>query len=342
MSSDIQVLSDIGSDRRLWSQIGHGVHKLFMRVLQLPPSSAADGDVAWCAEIDALRADFRHLAGHMGSSVLSNTSLMGDWNFQPDELSGGKELRRKRQQCWEEVRDARRLKLHNSLMNGPYYNVHFDRHNRSDMIRTGSTRHGPGESRGIDLIAATFDVGLTLTMHNRLHCGGGQVCGMQRCHEFAGGNHFLQTAEVRNVQLIRSGESASPNFPMAWRSEERWKRALSRCEPAMYSLANALTTYGEQSVECGPQSRFEEQWLADASAWLLNTVAHVARDACLDQQFFKTNTPPSVQELQQDVQDNEISLLDTGSCSLDPFLVQHILRKHANLVTKPMLQTCFR
>ena len=97
MANDIQVLPSIGSNRRLWAQVGHGVQKLFWCTLQLQPTSGAAADVEWCSELQGLDLDLYYLVANMGLNELSNTLLMGDWNFQPDELYGGKEPHRKRQ-----------------------------------------------------------------------------------------------------------------------------------------------------------------------------------------------------------------------------------------------------
>ena len=93
--------------------------------------------------------------------------------------------------------------------------------------------------------------------------------------------HFLHAMKVRNVELKCCDQAASRKFPMAWRSGSRWKQALGKCEPAMQSLVDLLSACGDRCEGRNMKSIAGDQWLADASAWLLNTVAHVARDAWL-------------------------------------------------------------
>ena len=71
--------------------------------------------------------------------------LVGDMNFQPDELGGGREPRRKRQNAWARLRKRWGLILHNPQMCDGEVETTLPRRQRIVKTRTGSTRHGPGQ-----------------------------------------------------------------------------------------------------------------------------------------------------------------------------------------------------
>ena len=101
LNSDVVVIPEIGSKRRLWHQVGvSGKGGFRACVVQLPTTADAAGDDAWCEELEGLDADLRHLAP---GGCLERAMLYGDWNFQPDSLGGGKEPRRRRQAEWDRL-----------------------------------------------------------------------------------------------------------------------------------------------------------------------------------------------------------------------------------------------
>ena len=64
-------------------------------------------------EIEGPRRDLESIRVRRGGATLRLTTIMGDFNIQPDELAGKREPRRKRQAAWERVRDEFGLILHN-------------------------------------------------------------------------------------------------------------------------------------------------------------------------------------------------------------------------------------
>ena len=216
--------------------------------------------------------------------------------------------------------------------------VHLSKRGIEVTIRRGSTRHGQGTGRAIDLVCITDDIDAHMVIHNGIHCGGPGACAMHDCVEFAGGDHFLITIMVQASILGRGGES-SPKFPFSWREPDKWLKALGPCEAALRSWGGVLEQSIDNCVKNGVTHTDEEQWLADAAGWMINTIAHVARDAWLHPSVqgrpVKGNTTNNI---------SAAALLDLGISGLDPSLVALQLRKAmaSQGVPAALTHRCFR
>ena len=72
---------------------------VFVCFVYFPVGRDVDGDVSWCAEVDGLLANWRFLclaAGGLHQSFV----VLGDWNFQPEQLGAGPDFRPARQGFW--------------------------------------------------------------------------------------------------------------------------------------------------------------------------------------------------------------------------------------------------
>ena len=194
--ADVAPLEQIGGNRRFWFQLGAGsCNSLRVCVLQLPTTADVQADEDWVRELHGLSGDLEALLAGDGGQVLRRVLLMGYMNLQPDELGGGREPQRKRQQCWLRLAARWVLVLHNPHMAGQEHRLFLPRRQREVMVKGGSTRHGPGQGRAIDLVISTADVEVDMCIHNGLNCGGPGVCPMDGCFELATGDPFPTTGQ---------------------------------------------------------------------------------------------------------------------------------------------------
>ena len=251
----------------------------------MPTTHNADADHEWQREMDGLSADLDTLAALQGG-LLSKTLVIGDFNMQPFELQGGIEPRQLRETGWRNFQRKWNLTLHNPKMTGDTHTMYLPLRQREVTIKQGSTRHGQGVGRAIDLILSTNDLDITMKVHNGLHCSGPdqECCGWPHCLEFANGDPFFHEVTIQ-TNVDGELQSASPKFPMAWRNSRLWQNALEPAESVLREFASLL----DRDIQPKMVHRRLEQWVADASAWCLNTIGHVVRDGWLHPNLSQNN-----------------------------------------------------
>ena len=212
-------------------------------------------------------------------------------NFQPDELGGAKEPCRKlggakepcrkRQAAWSQMCNTFGLVLHNpALDSNSVHSIRLPLREKMVSIQEGSTRHGPGIGRAIDLVFSSDGLYTDVTIHNSVHCS--DSCPLQGCQETCRGDHFLLQIDV-NVCPSWSSGPAAPVFPGRWHNQERWKVALRPAEAALQCLGDLSLVAGDEVCLFGPSLARQEQhvWGIEASSALATTIASLVRDVWL-------------------------------------------------------------
>ena len=262
----VEVCVDVGGPRRLWVQVRGIGDVVWFCVLPLPTTSTSDADDAWCAELAGLDADLSVIFSNQGRPT--RTLIAGDWNMQPDDLGGKREPRRRRQAAWVRLRDKWKLILHNTRMTGASEQILLPIRRRTLTIQEGSTHHGSGEGRAIDLAAGSPDLAVDFLLHNGISCSRTGACTWHKCVEFAGGDHFLMEL-VLPEEESGSPETASPFFPKGWRDAERWRANLLPGHPVLQAVALELDV--AMSLVAGLRaSAMQAQWVADTLAWYIS------------------------------------------------------------------------
>ncbi|CAE8693583.1 unnamed protein product [Polarella glacialis] len=272
----IRVREDIGSNRRLWTDVLLADNTfLHWLTYQFPPEGIAN-DVEWRNELEGLESDLVSLAAEGG--VIVNFIAAGDLNMQPEEL-GGREHSRVRLCLWNSFVGRYNLLVHNPVVGeGELHKVFLPSRNRTVLIMPGSTHHGPGTARAIDVVFGSADIEVEVIIHNSLSCEGSTSgCCWQNCQDYARGDHFF--LELRLAVQVRGGAlRATPAFPQSWLRQDKWEFALRQGRPVLKQLAclaDAVATQCRQEK----MNRPLVEWLVDAVVVLSSVTCGLLRDA---------------------------------------------------------------
>jgi hypothetical protein len=190
----------------------------------------------WSAELDGLEED---LAKLHASEVEPAILLTGDANLQPSTLGAGPDLAQKDIR-WISFLSAWTLALRNPSLAGQVpLSVYLTARDRSVMVRPGDTHHGSGNSRAIDLIAASESVVPEVQIHNGVHCSQHGPCVWSKCVDYTLGDHFLVSLVLHSC-LIHCCHGASNPLPRRWLDQNLWSEGLNAASDAMRTLSEAV------------------------------------------------------------------------------------------------------
>ena len=273
-----RIREDLGSESRIWMDLdlieGGSLHWC---VCQLPTQGGALKDRDWLAEVEGLDQDLTLLSGPCQGRA-SRILIVGDINIQPDELDHVVERNRQRMVRWDVLMSKWQLILHNPALHcHDIQEVHLPIRSKHVRIQMGSTRHGPGTGRAIDLVVSTPDVPVVLAIHNGLHCQHVASCSWPVCLEYCRGDHFLQVLSV-DLHPVRGREAATPYFPGAWHNVERWHAAFDHASVALRSLLRTVESLVHATTRSLSNRPFLT-WGLNVCAWAQTCIAGIARDA---------------------------------------------------------------
>ena len=269
----VESMANYGSHRRLWLKVDGGPPAgVLVCCLYLP----ANSDVDWTAELAGLSRDLADLL--RDGYTLSRLLILGDWNYQPFELSGVADPKGVRTAGWGNFVNQWPFTILNQSFGGAQQQiVHLQLRNRDVSVHRGSTRHGPSTGRCIDLALATQDIDGTMCTHNGVQCKGNSMCDLVLCTEMGGGDHFVSTIAVSRgpIPLV----TASPRFPLGWQDESRWLEGFRQTNLLWDQLFRILQVDNAAWPTFRQATPTVQRWLADSSTWIQVILASLVRDS---------------------------------------------------------------
>ena len=156
----------LGNSRLLWLLVEPtGTRKLHICFAYLPASDDDD----WIMTLSALERDLQTILDRYVEGSLRRVIVMGDFNYEPQELGGATQRPTKRRRALAKFMNEWGLELHNPDLNGDPQEITLPLRDRLVCIKEGTTRHGRGVGSSIDLGLSTTDMKTDLLVHNSLH-----------------------------------------------------------------------------------------------------------------------------------------------------------------------------
>ena len=148
------VKADSCTDRSIWLDVPlPGGGRLSWVIVQFPTKGSADRDAEWLRCLAALE---KNVLSYIEENPTADLLVTGDFNIQPDELQGPREVNRTRQLPWTRFLRKTGLTLLNPLLsNDELHRVWLPLRERYVDIFAGTTRHDTDSCSTLDLVLAT-------------------------------------------------------------------------------------------------------------------------------------------------------------------------------------------
>ncbi|CAE7246984.1 unnamed protein product [Symbiodinium natans] len=233
--SSFKRVADVGGDRRLWLSVTpHEGDSFLWLIFYLPPSNES----LWYEELAGIDADLLHL---QQQSALPFVILTGDANMQPSSLGKGPDPKPARDKALSAFMHKWSFDLCNTgQSDDPPVPVALPRRKKTIWAASSDTHHcngGPGTSRTLDLVMASSECPVIVTVHNGVHCK--NTCAWDDCCEFTGSDHFLVEALI-DGPCMRAAVPAQIALPSHWHEPALWEHGLGCAKGALASLSGTV------------------------------------------------------------------------------------------------------